>query len=136
MSYADSTAYRLVYDTSATDARLTAYLAKASRKIDAALSTYGAAYPADASQEIAAAFSDVCIDMTHRVLGDSAGADGLPDGITQYSQSQGGFTESFSWASPYTDLAVRDDELKWLLSLLGFDTAGVGTCRFWGGGSE
>lgn len=134
MAYATAEQYMLVYDTSATTARLTAYLARASRKIDAALSQRGAAVPDDMPQDgdLARALSDVCIDMVHRVLGDSGGDSGLPDGITSYSQAAGGFSESFGWAQPYTDMQVRADELDWILSLLGVDTSGVGAFRFWG----
>lgn len=133
MAYATAEQYMLVYDTSATTVRLTAYLARASRKIDAALSQRGAEVPPDvqADSDLAYALSDVCIDMVHRVLGDSGGDD-LPDGITSYSQAAGGFSESFGWAQPYTDMQVRADELDWILSLLGVETSGVGAFRFWG----
>lgn len=136
MAYAATEQYLLVYDTSASTARLAAYLERASRKIDAALASSGAAVPEDPSSVagLANALSDVCIDMVHRVLGDSNGSE-LPDGITSYSQTQGGFTESFSWAQPYTDIMIRDSELAWLLSLLGADTSGVGAYRFSGGAS-
>lgn len=136
MAYATSEQYLLVYDTSASTERLEAYLGKASRKIDAALAARGASVPADRAEmdDLNAALADVAIDMVHRVLGDGGGSDGMPDGITSYSQTQpGGFTESFGWASPYTDMAVRDDELAWLLTLLGVDASGVGAYRLWGG---
>jgi hypothetical protein len=135
-AYADSTAYRLVYDTSATNDRLSAYLEKASRKIDAALASRGRSVPRIRSEELSAALSDVCIDMVHRVLGASGDAEiGIPDGVTSYSQTQGGFQESFAWAQPYTDMRIRDDELDMLLLMLGADTSGYGLARF-GGDSE
>lgn len=135
MAYATTEQYLLVYDTSASTARLEAYLGRASRKIDAALSANGVKVPDEPSEVdgLQDALADVCIDMVHRVLGDGSG-DGMPDGVTSYSQTQpGGFTESFGWAQPYTDMAVRDDELKWLLSLLGVEPSGVGAYRLWGG---
>jgi len=136
MAYADSAAYRLVYDTVVTDARLSAYLAKASRKIDAALSMRGSAVPETPGQELASALSDVCIDMVHRVLGETGGSEmDLPDGITSYSQSQGGFQETFAFAQPYSDMRIRDDELDLLLSLMGDNMSGFGLARF-GGWSE
>ena len=131
--YATKAAYKLVYDTSATDARLEAYLGRASRKIDAALAAHGVSVPNDPTTVpgLADALSDVCIDMVHRVMGDAACPE-LPNGITSYSQTQGSFTESFAWAQPYTDIVIRDDELAYLLGLLGADSSGVGTYRFGG----
>ena len=135
MAYATADQYLLVYDTSASTERLEAYLGRASRKIDAALASRGASVPPLHFEKLSEALCDVCCDVVHRVLGD-AGASDMPDGITSYSQSAGGLSESFSWAQPYTDMAVRDDELKWLLELLGVDTSGVGAFRAWGGESE
>ena len=134
MSYATAEQYVRVYDTSATLERLDAYLGRASRKIDAALSRSGASVPADPSEVegLAEALADVCCDMVHRVLGDSDDSD-LPDGITNYAQAANGISESFAFAPPCTDMQVRADELDWLLSLLGANTSGVGAYRFWGG---
>lgn len=137
MAYATSEQYRLIYDSSASDERLTAYLGKASRKVDAALALHGAKVPDDTAEVdgLADALADTVIDMTHRVLGDGSESSGeMPDGVTSYSQTlPGGFTESFGWAQPFTDMKIRDDELEYLLSLLGVDTSGVGVYRFWGG---
>ena len=134
MSYATVSDYVALYDTACSDDRLSAFLAKASRKIDAALLMHGASVPETPDATITAALSDVCCDMVHRVLGDSAGAN-MPDSVVQYSQAQGGFSESFTFSAPYSDLSVRDDELRWLLSLLGIDASGVGT-YLWGGEVE
>jgi len=133
MAYATKEQYLLVYDTSASNARLEAYLGRASRKIDAALASHGVSVPADPSTVagLADALADVCIDMVHRVMGDAACPE-MPAGITSYSQTQGSFTESFAWAQPYTDIMIRDAELAWLLELLGADSSGVGSYRFGG----
>lgn len=137
MAYATSEQYRLIYDSSASVERLGAYLGKASRKVDAALAVHGAKVPADLTEVegLADVLADTVIDMVHRVLGDGSESSGeMPDGVTSYSQTlPGGFTESFGWAQPYTDLSVRDDELTAILALLGVDTSGVGVYRFWGG---
>lgn len=129
MAYATVEQYLLLYDTDADSARLGAYLGKASRKVDFELASRGLSVPEQPSDELAGALADVTCDMVHRVLG-SGGE--MPGGVTSYSQSQGGFTESFSWPASYSDLAVRADELKLLMSLLGSDTSGFGTTRFWG----
>ena len=136
MAYATTDDYLLVYDTTATTERLAAYLARASRKIDAALAAKGATLPDDLSEidGLAETLADACCDTVHRVLGDG-GESELPDGITSYSQSQGGFSESFGWAQPYSDLMIRADELNAILALLGVDTSGVGAFRFWGDAS-
>jgi hypothetical protein len=140
MAYATSAQYLLIYDSSASVERLDAYLGKASRKVDAALALHGAKVPADTSEidGLAAALADTVIDMVHRVLGDGSDSSGeMPDGVTSYSQTlPGGFTESFGWAQPYTDMKIRDDELEYLLSLLGVDTSGVGIWRAWGGDTD
>jgi hypothetical protein len=140
MTYATSNEYRIVYDTSASDERLDAYLGRASRKVDAALALRGAAVPDDPSevQGLADTLADTVIDMVHRVLGDgSEGSGEMPDGVTSYSQTlPGGFTESFGFASPYTDMRVRDDELEAILNLLGVNTSGVGVYRIWGGDAD
>lgn len=119
MAYASAEDYWSVYDASATDERLDAFLDMASRRMDAALAQRGASVPDTRSDELSAALRDVCISMVHRVLGDSDAAWDIPDGVSQYSQSQGGFSESFTLATPYTDMAVREDELAWILALLG-----------------
>lgn len=132
MAYATVEDYLLVYDSDAETSRLQAFLDKASRKIDAALASRGAEVPEDMSDELEDALRDVACDMAHRVLGDGSG-EGMPGGITSYSQSQGGFSESFSWPAPYTDLVVRADELRWLLSLIGRQSPAAGVYRMWGG---
>lgn len=132
MAYATISDYIAVYDTDATQERLEAYLDKASRKIDAAIAMRGAALPEEVSEELSAALRDVCCDMVHRVMPSSGGGD-MPDGITSYSQTEGGFSESFSWAQPYTDLSVRADEIAWLLVLIGRAATCAGVYRMWGG---
>ena len=134
MAYAEVEDYLFMYDTDMDEERIGAYLERASRKIDATLAANGASVPAIRTEALSQALSDTCIDMAHRVIGDSCGASeiGLPDGITSYSQTQGGFTESFSWAQPFTDMKMRDDELELILSLLGRDVSGFGMARMGG----
>lgn len=131
MAYATSAQYLAVYDSSADPMRIDALLERASRKVDVALAERGAEVPGEPGELLASVLSDTCVDMVHRVLGDGGGMD-IPSGVTQYAQSQGGFSESFSFTTPYSDLSVRADELTALLSLLGEDASGFGTCRFWG----
>jgi len=131
MAYATVAGYTALYNTDMDDARLSAWLEKASRKIDAALAKRGAEVPDMVDETLADLLSDTCIDMVHRVV--PSGQSSMPDGTTGYSQGANGFTESYTFAT-YSSLKVRSDELDAILALLGLQSGGVGFGSWLGGG--
>jgi len=129
MAYATTEQYRLLYDTSASDERLAAFLERASVKVDAELAAHGLSVPEDPDETVAAILADTVCDMVHRVLGD--GMADMPAGATSYSFGGGGINEAYSFAVPYSDLMVRAGELDALMALLGSPRTGVGAYS-WG----
>lgn len=130
MAYATVAEYKALYDTDMPDARLSAWLEKASRKIDASLAKRGAVLPDQMGEELESLLADTCTDMVHRVA--PSGQSSMPDGMTSYSQGGNGFTESYTFAA-YSSLKVRSDELDAILALLGLQSGGVGFGSWLGG---
>jgi hypothetical protein len=123
MQFATAEQYRAVYDTKAADERLDAFLAKASRRMAAAMDAEGVGYD-EPTEDFAAVLSDVCCDVTHRALGeDGATGTTLPFGATQYSQGAGDYTESYTLSNPYGDMFLTKAERE----LLGLGRQVVGS---------
>lgn len=102
MAYADSEDFRAVWDTDKSDARLEAWLERASRVLRDEMG--GLLDPVDEGQ--LATLRDVCIDMVHRA--DASPLAGL--GVESYSQGANGFTENVGLQNPMGDLYLTKQE--------------------------
>lgn len=123
MQFATLEQYRAVYDSSETDARVDAFLCKASRRMAAAMDAGGVSYE-EPSEEFSDALADVCCDVAHRALGEGGTyGNPLPFGATEYSQGADGHTESYTLSNPYGDLFLTKAERE----MLGLDAQAVGS---------
>lgn len=101
--------YRATYDTDASDERLAAFLARASRRIAVELVTSGIDI-SSADEVYEGLLSDVAISMTHRAIGDvGLGAD-VPFGATELSETNDFANASVKFANPYGDFFLTSDE--------------------------
>lgn len=106
MSYANTTQYRLIYDTDMEDERLAAWLEKASAWLDLQLGER-----LDDSNDVqASALQSLCIELVNRAtMTSSIGA-----GVDSYSQGANGFTESYNYSNPTGRFYLYKDERKML----------------------
>lgn len=93
--------YEARYGASADPAALSECLDEASREIRRAVEDTGMGAKLS-DPEYLIDCRNVCRDMAHRVLGNS-----MPVGATSYSQSAAGFSESYSFATPYTSIRLN-----------------------------
>ena len=93
--------YAARYGAAADPAALAECLEEASREITRAVEDAGMAAKLE-DPDFLIDCRNVCRDMAHRVLGSS-----MPVGATSYSQSAAGFSESYSFATPYTSIRLN-----------------------------
>ena len=106
MSYANTTQYRLIYDTDMEDERLAAWLEKASAWLDLQLGER----LDDSNDAQASALQSLCIELVSRAtMTPSIGA-----GVDSYSQGANGFTESYNYSNPTGRFYLYKDERKML----------------------
>lgn len=116
-SFATVEQYEARYGTVTDVDALQECLDDASALIAASLDARGIGY-ADPSDEYADRLMRVCRQVAHRAM-NAAPADGLaPYGVTQASQSAGGYSLSYSFGNPYGDSFLTASE-KRLLGLAG-----------------
>lgn len=106
--------YEARYGT-VTDAQtLEACLEDATALMQAALEARGIDWR-DPSEEYADRLMRVCRQVAHRALDASpAGTDYAPYGVTQASQSAGGYSVSYSFGNPYGDSFLSASERRML----------------------
>lgn len=104
--------YRAMYDTDATDERLTALIAKASRMIAAQLRPCGIVAE-ERGIDYIGLLSDITCDVVHRSLGDE-GAENIPYGASQFGETTGSVSWNFSMSNPYGDMFLTANEKKML----------------------
>lgn len=103
MAYADTTAFRVTWDTDMSDARLASWLERASRVLDDLMGDL-----LDPEDEVQlSTLGDVCVDMVHRA--DASPLSGV--GVESYSQGANGFTESIGVSNPMGDLYLTKQEM-------------------------
>ncbi|MBQ9003113.1 MAG: hypothetical protein IJ087_14780 [Eggerthellaceae bacterium] len=110
-AFAAAADYRALYDTELADARLDALLARASRDMAAELRAAGIGY-ADPEGEFAEDLRDVACSIVHRSVGDDAAGLDVPFGVTQFSQSAGGYSASATLGNPYGDFFMTEAERR------------------------
>lgn len=112
-AFATYSDYTALYDTSESEARIDALLAKASRDIRAELRNAGVEVdPSDA--DMMADLADVACAMVRRSVGagDDETDDWLPYGASQYSWTGGPYTQSATLSNPYGDLFMTESERR------------------------
>lgn len=110
--------YEARYGTVPDASALRACLEDATALIASALEARGIAW-ADPSEAMAGRLMRVCRQVAHRAMDAApAGTDFAPYGVTQASQSAGGYSLSYSFGNPYGEAFLTASE-KRMLGLAG-----------------
>lgn len=108
-AFATATEYRAKYpNTELEDAQIMVWLEDASSLMQAEMDASGIDY-SNPSEDYADTLMRVCRDMAHRAIG--AEAD-IPYGASQFSESTGSISDSFTLANPYGDLFMTKAERR------------------------
>lgn len=114
--FASATQYEARYGTVAGSERATLgeCLGDATAMMCAALDSYGVDY-SNPSDDYADRLMRVCRSMAHRAMQSATGgAADVPYGVSQASQSAGGYSMSYSFSNPYGDLFITSQERRML----------------------
>lgn len=100
--------YRAKYDSDLDDSRILVWLEDASNHIRAELDASGIVR-CDRGADYDDALMCVCRDMVHRAIGDESN---IPFGASQFSETTGSISDSFTLANPYGDLFMTRAERR------------------------
>lgn len=100
--------YLAKYDSDQDEERILEWLEDATSLICAELDASGVDY-SDPDEDFADTLMRVCRDVAHRALDSGAG---IPFGASQFSETTGSISDSFTLANPYGDLFLTKAERR------------------------
>lgn len=120
MAFATVAQYEARYGTVTDTQTLQECLDDATALITAQISPRGIDYQ-NPSPEYADVLMRVCRQVAHRAMPDADSAPAMPFGVSQASQSAGGYSLAYSFSNPYGDIFLTGSEKK----MLGIGGVGV-----------